>query len=304
MNDYEIELSEIILRLIQDNKTIKKDEIVKETNESKYMINKIINELKEEGVLERVGGRNKGYWSIISNTKEQKFYKIPIQRILINNDNNDDNDDNTLERYQKDLRNLRNKLTKSKFVFKKWYNPEKILLYYTDFTLFETSFDSYIEGVDIKNLNLQKYPKIFKVFQKASKEFWNLRDKRLETNKSKDTWNAVLKIIIWEFRNQYRLEYEHYKDMIKNLLSNNKEADKDKKVVKIIDKFLAEDGYFALRVVNCFELKRGDRYVPLIKDCIEIDLGAEVMKLSRILLVAYYAIIMFIIEDLIEESKR
>lgn len=301
MNDYEIELSEIILRLVQDNKTIKKDEIVKETNESKYMINKIINELKEEGVLERVGGRNKGYWSIISNTKEQKFYKIPIQRILINNDNNDDN---TLERYQKDLRNLRNKLTKSKFVFKKWYNPEKILLYYTDFTLFETSFDSYIEGVDIKNLNLQKYPKIFKVFQKASKEFWNLRDKRLETNKSKDTWNAVLKIIIWEFRNQYRLEYEHYKDMIKNLLSNNKEADKDKKVVKIIDKFLAEDGYFALRVVNCFELKRGAKYVPLIKDCIEIDLGAEVIKLSRILLVAYYAIIMFIIEDLIEESKR
>ena len=75
MNDYEIELSEIILRLIQDNKTIKKDEIVKETNESKYMINKIINELKEEGVLERVGGRNKGYWSIISNTKDRNFIR-------------------------------------------------------------------------------------------------------------------------------------------------------------------------------------------------------------------------------------
>lgn len=307
MNDYEITLCRKLFALIKDSKNIRIDEIIKETNESKYMISKVIKELKEQGILERVGGRNKGYWKIISKVDDKKFYALPMQRIIIkhdNNDNNDNNDDNTLERYQKDLPNLRNKLIKNKFVFKKWYNNEKILLYYTDFTLYETSIDLFIEGFDVKKLNLQQYPKCFKIFQKARELFWYLRDGRLKTTHGKNTWNAIVKIIMWEFMHHYMIEYINYKKIIENLLSNGNKVVKDENVIKIIIQFLSENGKFYLYATECLEQYRGRKYLPIIDECIEIELGKDVIKLSKILLVAYYAIIMFIIEDLIEESKR
>ena len=110
MNDYEITLCRKLFALIKDSKNIRIDEIIKETNESKYMISKVIKELKEQGILERVGGRNKGYWKIISKVDDKKFYALPMQRVIIKHDKNDNN---TLERYQKDLPNLRNKLIKN-----------------------------------------------------------------------------------------------------------------------------------------------------------------------------------------------
>ena len=65
-----------------------------------------------------------------------------------------------------------------------------------------------------------------------------------------------------------------------------------------------ENGKFYLYATEGLEQYRGRKYLPIIDERIEIELGKDVIKLSKILLVAYYAIIMFIIEDLIEESKR
>lgn len=308
MNENELALCGKIFALIRDNNKIKKDEIIKETNESKYMIDKVINALKEQGILERIGGRNKGCWKIIEKLEDKKFDRVAIQRIIINKENKENKETSMTEMliidYQKNLRNLRNKLTRNKFVFKDWYDNRRILLYYTDFELYEASLGLYQEELYLENVDLQKYPKSFKIFRIASEVFWQLRDNRLKTKDGSNEWNVVVKIITWEFIHQYLAEYRTYKKIIESLLSNDNEVDKDDLVVKIIVRFLSEEGDFYLYATEGLEQYRGEKYLPLIKDYVEIELEKKVIKLAKILLAAYYAITMFIIEDIIEECEK